>query len=231
MPARQVAMETGPNYGRNHLDGLAIILDAPGSFGCRIWDSPQALTTNKDRRRVLLTYKIIRRLIMAGILGTVLAGPALANCDDPPHEQAGWDGCDMTGMSFPGADLRNSFASNANFQGADLTGARLNGATLRKTNLAKAKLDGADFTTATLEDSDLSGASLKGANLSDSLLANTNFADADLSNANLEGAILDNANLAGANLAGANFTNASMDQTIWSDGSICATTSFGSCDK
>ena len=62
------------------------------------------------------------------------------------------------------------------------------------------------------------------------MLANANLAGANLAGANLRGAILDNANLAGANLEGADFADASMDQTIWSDGKVCADTSYGSCD-
>lgn len=173
---------------------------------------------------------IIAAAFCLGLLPPAIA-PAYADCEDPPHEGIVWDGCGLVGRNFPDADLSNAFMSNTNLTNADLAGSQFSGATARHSKFGGAKLAGAIFDFADLTGSDLAGADLSGANLNNAILKDANLQDADLSGANFQGAILDSANLTGANVDGATLDRASMDQTVWTDGSVCSPSSFGSCGK
>jgi hypothetical protein len=173
---------------------------------------------------------IIAAAICLGLLPAAIA-PAYADCEDPPKEGIVWDGCDLTGGSYPDADLSNAFMSNTNLTDADLAGSQFSGATARHSKFNGAKMAGAVFDFADLTGSDLTGADLSGADLNNAILTNANLQDADLSGANFQGAILDTANLTGAKLDGATLDRASLDQTIWTDGSVCSPNSFSSCGK
>jgi hypothetical protein len=182
------------------------------------------------RTAVLRRLSILAAVICLGLLPPAIA-PAYADCEDPPKEGIVWDGCDLTGGSYPDADLSNAFMSNTNLTNADLAGSDFSGATARHSKFNGAKLAGAVFGFTDLTGSDLTGADLSGADLSNAILTDANLQDADLSGANFEGAILDTANLTGAKVDGAMLNRASLDQTIWTDGSVCSPNSFGSCGK
>lgn len=94
----------------------------------------------------------------------------------------------------------------------------------RGNDLSGANLAGANLTGAFLFGVDLYGANLSGANLTEIDLDYADLSGADLSGANLSSGDLFGASIAGANLAGANFSGAN-----WTDGTLCAEGSIGSC--
>ena len=59
----------------------------------------------------MLRPQLLAAALAAAVITITGTSPALANCQDPPHEGVTWDGCDVKGRSLPGADLRNGFIS------------------------------------------------------------------------------------------------------------------------
>lgn len=102
-----------------------------------------------------------------------------------------FNGVDLRGLSFYGADLRqvcnlplaHGFAW-ANWQGANLVGVNLSEIDFQGANLSLCNLKGSNLHMTDLQGANLSGANLSGANLSWSNLNGANLAFANLRGAN-----------------------------------------------
>jgi uncharacterized protein YjbI with pentapeptide repeats len=168
----------------------------------------------------------------------VTAASASGNCAAPPAAGVDYTGCDLTGVNFAYADLRNAILNSTNFTNANLTGVTLTGSQMFLTNLTGATLTGvrsggvqglgivstaqwkvvdgyllgpgADLTSAVMRFDDLDSSNLHGANLAGADLTGSSFEPSDLSNANFTGAIMRGTNVAFSDVRGANFTNADL---------------------
>jgi uncharacterized protein YjbI with pentapeptide repeats len=113
----------------------------------------------------------------------------LDHCQQWPHFQVDYNGCDLRGR---------------NLSHSDMAGGNLSGTNLAFTFLDSANLGGTDLSGA-----DLTGASVENASLE---------SGTDLTNANLTLASFRNSNLQGATLTGATLTNTVWDNTVCPDG-------------
>jgi len=112
------------------------------------------------------------RTITADQLAKIVAAHAewLAS-DGKSGQAADLSHCELTGVRFPKADLRNANFSHAHLvradfagamlEGADFTGADMTRADLAGADIQNAKLDGATLSEAALGDARMEGASLK----------------------------------------------------------------------
>lgn len=138
------------------------------------------------------------------VLGlTVMAGPALADCADPPASGVDWRKCILTQRDFSGVDLskaklKDSRFTRSDFSGADLTGADLRRAKFIDGKLAGARLDAARMAGADFTKADLSGASLRGAKMARTQMQRANLRGADLTDAELFDTDMLDADLSGA---------------------------------
>lgn len=130
-------------------------------------------------------------------------------CGDMGGAPVHWSNCKLEGLNAAGAKLKRALLDNT-----DLRGANLRGADLSKSVLAYSNLSSADLSYA-----NLAGASLVGAGMR----------QVDLSHARLAGADLSYADLRGARLQGADLAKARLGKALWTDGSVCAPQSLGSC--
>ena len=118
---------------------------------------------------------------------------------EPDGEQANFQGKNLRGVNFQGANLQE-----ANFRGTNLFGANFFKADLWEANFQKANLCKTNFQRADLWEANLRGANLYGANLWEANLQEANLQDADFRRANLQGASFQGAHLYRANLWEAN---------------------------
>ena len=163
--------------------------------------------------------------LRAGLLAGVLAGwagPALADCADPPEAGVDWRRCvmhsrDLSGLDLSGAQLRDGRFTRAVFDDTNLAGidgrsAKFMGASARRASFVGARLTRSDFTSA-----DLRGASFRGTDLYAVELVGADLRRADLTGAHLERTSLQDAKLGGA---------------TWVDGeTVCSEDSVGICRR
>lgn len=166
----------------------------------------------------------MRRSCVIAVLaaGFFWAGPALADCTDPPLPGVDWRRCTMLRGEFKNVDLSGAKLKGGRFMRADFSGSDLSkvdarrakfiDAVARGTIFDGARLIGADFTKA-----DLTEASLKGA---------------DLYRAQFQNAVLRGADLTDAKIGRTNMAGADLSGVRWVDGeTICAEGSIGHCKR
>jgi hypothetical protein len=115
-------------------------------------------------------------------------------CDQWPHSQVDYHGCDLRGRNLghtdmgggdlSGTNLAFTYVNSANLFGADLSGADLTGGDFENASLEQATVTNANLTDAGFRDADLTGADLTGATLTDAVWDNTICPDGTNSNGN-----------------------------------------------
>lgn len=158
----------------------------------------------------------IAALVVLGLALSYLLGAAQPE-SQPPVCSAGarpgvnWNGCNLTGLASPRANLVGAQLRNVRLDAADLSDASLAGV-----NMEYATLNGGKLRNADLSHARLVGVTARGADL-----RNARFTDANLSYA-----ILSDARLEGADLTGADLSHA-----IWVDHQTCLPGSVGACRR
>lgn len=156
-----------------------------------------------------------------GLTLGMLAGPALADCTDPPipgvnYQDCVFDRLDMRDIRLVGARLRD-----ATFIRADLTGSDLSKVEAYRTKFLSATLKNVNFDGAKLFQTDFSRADLEGAS----------FVNADLRSARFYSANLRGVDLTGAQLRETDFTGADLSGATWTNGEyVCREGSVGRCN-
>ncbi len=117
------------------------------------------------------------------------------------------------GCVFPGADLREVQADDANWSGAELGRARFDGASLRRALFRGAELEGANFHLATLLASDFTDARLARARLTKVNAYQGRFPHADLSEADCRASNFFECELWQANTSGTRFERSILART------------------
>ncbi|MCB9139189.1 MAG: pentapeptide repeat-containing protein [Caldilineaceae bacterium] len=183
-------------YERLPRSNLSQLLAVPHSASTPTDDKPAVVQTRRVRvrfwgKRLALLLGLGILLFLAARTFPGMPGPACA-------PQCAYH--DLSGESYPGANLRGAdfFAGmlyDINLSNADLYFTTFNEATLREANLAQA-----DMAQSRLTQADLRGANLRGTNLRGADLRGADLRGADLSGADLRGAVLADANLSRANL-------------------------------
>jgi uncharacterized protein YjbI with pentapeptide repeats len=155
------------------------------------------------------------------LLSAVGASTAWAACTDPPGYEVNWQRCNLNGLDFTGADLREARLRDASFLRSNLRESDLSGVNAYRAKFVNANLAGAKLEDAYLLEADLTKANLTGASL----------VNADLRQARFFGADLRGSSLTGARLRGADLTRARLDGAIWVDGEkVCGGNSVGRCN-
>jgi uncharacterized protein YjbI with pentapeptide repeats len=131
---------------------------------------------------------------------------------------------DCNAPAGPGVDWRNCVMPELDVGSASLFGADLNSAVLRQAKLTATDLSGSDLRYADLQGADLSYARLRRADMQGADLSQANLLQADLAGADLR-----YADLSGSRLQGANLNAVRLGGAIWTNGKVCAETSFGRC--
>lgn len=150
-----------------------------------------------------------------------------ANFDGQDLRGLDLSGCDLSEMSFVGANLAYSdlqgvalIASNltdANLCYCNLTGAKLIAANLKQANLSHANLLHANLLTAICFRTDLSSVDLRDHDLRGQDLREANLSGADLRNQNLEGLDMQGAKLIGTKMDNVNLRDTNLNKSNLSD--------------
>ncbi|MDZ7712328.1 MAG: pentapeptide repeat-containing protein [Rhodovibrio sp.] len=164
-----------------------------------------------DATAAFSSHGRLRRRLLAGAVGwTALtwAGPALADCTDPPIPGVDYSDCSFDRGDLSGVNLSNARLRGATFLRADLSNANLSGAEAYNTKFISADVSESNFDNAKLYQSDFSRANAQGAS----------FVGADLRAVEFYGANLRGADLTDAQLSKTSFTNADLSGATWTDG-------------
>ncbi|MCC5796934.1 MAG: pentapeptide repeat-containing protein [Methylophaga sp.] len=162
--------------------------------------------------KILPLIVVLLLIVVTGIFAVKQSSQMevmIQNCQAPPIPGVNWENCLLSN-----SELAQSNLQRANLRNTQLAGSNLMGSNLDQAQLAYANLSYANLSYASLKEVSLLGANLQGA---------------DLTNANLAGSNLTHADLRGAKLGDANLENTRLDNAIWTDGFICAPSSFGEC--
>lgn len=154
---------------------------------------------------------VVVGLMLAYLLRSIQPDVVPPDCSAAARPGVNWDGCNLSGLDSPHANLIGAHLRNARLDGADLSDASLAGV-----NLEYASLNGGQLRNADLSHARLVGVSARGADL-----RQVHFNQADLSYANLSDAHLEGADLSGADLSHA----------IWIDHRPCLAGSVGGCKR
>lgn len=159
-------------------------------------------------------------LLMLGLAGLALAGPAAADCSDTARPNAIWRRCVFDGRDFTGVKLPDSMLRDSTFVRSVLKGADLSGSDAYRAKFVSVEAVGAVFDRSRLIAADFTRADL----------TESSFKEADLRDAIFANAVLVRANFSGARLAGVDFRNADLSGAIWTDGTrVCGEHSIGQC--
>ncbi len=134
------------------------------------------------------------------------------DCSAAPAPGVNWDGCDKSGLTFYGVDLR----------GASLVGTDFSDATIGLSDLRDADMSGALFSGAEIYSTDFSGSTLAGAALDGAAMDAVILDATDMSQANLSGLVatfvsMQRSSLSGANMSGVSFTASFLNYAAMND--------------
>ena len=128
---------------------------------------------------------------------------------------------DLSGVSFKGANLSESFLNKANLVKADFTGARL-----YRSDFSEADLIKATFREASMQGVYFSGVEMRGAELTEADLRDAGFHWADVSKSDFTRSDLTNASFAYARVQGADFSEADLTGAYFGNSSGASKAKF-----